>query len=51
MKALTQPDLRDRLGALGAEPAGSSPAELAALIREDIARWARVVKASGVKLD
>ena len=51
MKAVAQPDLRERLGALGAEPAGSSPAEFAALIRDDIARWARVVKASGVRLD
>jgi tripartite-type tricarboxylate transporter receptor subunit TctC len=51
VRALKAPDLTERLAALGAEPVGSTPEQFAALIREDIARWARVVKASGVRLD
>ena len=43
--------MQSRLTPLGAEPVGSTPEQFAALIREDIARWARVVKASGIGLD
>ena len=51
VRALKAPDLTERLAALGADPVGSTPEQFAALIREDIARWAKVVKASGVRLD
>ena len=51
VRALQAPELRERLAALGADPVGSAPDEFAALIKEDIARWAKVVKASGVHLD
>ena len=51
VRALRAPDLTARLAALGADPVGSTPEQFAALIREDIARWAKVVKASGVRLD
>ncbi|MEO7728606.1 MAG: tripartite tricarboxylate transporter substrate-binding protein [Burkholderiales bacterium] len=49
--ALQAPDVKENLAALGAEPVGSSTAEFTALILRDIARWAKVVKASGVRLD
>ena len=49
--ALQSPDIRERFAVLGAETVGSIPEEFAALIREDIVRWAKVVKASGVRLD
>ena len=51
MRALQAPDIRERFAVLGAEPVGSTPEQFAALIREDIVRWAKVVKASGVRLD
>jgi tripartite-type tricarboxylate transporter receptor subunit TctC len=51
IRALQVPDMQARLAPLGAEPVGSTPEQFAALIREDIARWAQVVKASGVRLD
>jgi tripartite-type tricarboxylate transporter receptor subunit TctC len=51
VRALQAPDMQSRLAPLGAEPVGSTPEQFAALIREDIARWARVVKASGIGLD
>jgi tripartite-type tricarboxylate transporter receptor subunit TctC len=51
VRALQAPDMQSRLTPLGAEPVGSTPEQFAALIREDIARWARVVKASGIGLD
>ncbi|MDZ5456161.1 Bug family tripartite tricarboxylate transporter substrate binding protein [Azohydromonas lata] len=50
-KALQQPDLRKRLGEEGADPAGGSPDQFAALIRDEIQRWGKVVKDAGTKLD
>jgi tripartite-type tricarboxylate transporter receptor subunit TctC len=48
-KAVTQTDLRDRLKGLGTTPIGSTPEELAAFQRNDIALWTRVVKTAGIK--
>ena len=50
-KALKDPDLQKRLGDQGADVAGSSPEQFAQLIRDDIARWGRLVKESGAKVD
>ena len=55
-RALAASDLRDRLQASGVELAAPaerpvSPAQFAALLREDIAKWAGIVKASGASLD
>jgi tripartite-type tricarboxylate transporter receptor subunit TctC len=50
-KALQQPDLRKRLGDEGADPMGGTPEQFAELIRDDIVRWGKTVKESGVKLD
>jgi tripartite-type tricarboxylate transporter receptor subunit TctC len=48
-KGLASPDLRDRLKGLGATPVGSTPAELGAHIRAELARWTQVVKTAGIK--
>ena len=50
-RALQLPDAQERLAGLGAEPVGSTPAELAARMRTESARWAQVVKAAGIKAD
>ena len=50
-KIVQQPDMRDKLIGLGAEPALSTPAEFAALISSEIIKWSKVVKDSGAKLD
>jgi tripartite-type tricarboxylate transporter receptor subunit TctC len=46
--ALRQPDVRDRLNALGFEPHGGSPQEFSAYLRKEVDKWARIVKATGV---
>ena len=50
-KALQQAELRKKLGDEGADPAGGTPEQFASLIKDDIARWGKVVKESGVKVD
>jgi tripartite-type tricarboxylate transporter receptor subunit TctC len=47
--ALEQPRMREQLMREGANPAALTPAEFATFVREDIARWAPVVRASGAK--
>jgi tripartite-type tricarboxylate transporter receptor subunit TctC len=55
-KALASKDLRDKLEQQGVELAGApdkpvSPEQFAALLTEDIAKWARIVKSSGASVD
>ena len=50
-RALAAPDVRQRILALGAEPVGNRPEEFAAYIRDEAAKYARLVKASGAKVD
>jgi tripartite-type tricarboxylate transporter receptor subunit TctC len=50
-KALQQPDLRKKLGDEGADPAGGSAEQFAALIKDDGVRWGKVVRDAGAKID
>jgi tripartite-type tricarboxylate transporter receptor subunit TctC len=50
-KAARAPDTRQRLIEQGAEPVGNTPEEFAKLMREELTRWADVVKVSGAKAD
>ena len=49
--ALRRGEIRERVIAAGAEPSPSTPAEFGALIRDEIAKWAEVVRISGAKPD
>ncbi|HYC45007.1 MAG TPA: tripartite tricarboxylate transporter substrate binding protein [Burkholderiales bacterium] len=49
VKAIALPDLRDALEREGYEPMGDAPAQFAALIRSEIARYAKIVKAAGIE--
>jgi tripartite-type tricarboxylate transporter receptor subunit TctC len=51
LKVLAQPDVRERLTAQGIEIRTSTPAEFAAIIRADAEIWAKVVKATGTKIE
>jgi tripartite-type tricarboxylate transporter receptor subunit TctC len=50
-RALASADLREKLAVQGLDPRGGSPAEFATVIRDDIAKWGRVVKDAGIKAD
>jgi len=47
-KAMTSPDIRDRLLADGAEPVGSTPAAFRKHLDAEIAKWRKVVKSAGI---
>lgn len=48
---LKQPGIRARFKDMGAEPGGQSPAEVAAFITAETAKWKKVAKESGAKID
>ena len=50
-KTVNDAELKDRLIAGGMDVVGSTPAELAELIKRDYAKWTRVVKETGLKAD
>jgi tripartite-type tricarboxylate transporter receptor subunit TctC len=43
--------VRERLANLGAEPNGETGAAFTRMVREDVARWAKIVRAAGVKIE
>ena len=48
---LQSPDIRSRMQADGAEPAGSTPSAFGAYIRSELAKWGTVVRATGARAD
>jgi tripartite-type tricarboxylate transporter receptor subunit TctC len=50
-RILALPDVQEKLLAQGLEPAGNTPAEFAAMIRSEIAKYAKIVKAAGIKAE
>ncbi len=50
-KIVAMPDVKDRMSGEGAEALGSTPEELAKRIKNDIAKWADVVRSSGARAD
>ncbi len=51
VKIIQSPEFRKRMEEIGAEPVGDSPAQMAAQIKDDTARYARLVKEAKVALD
>ncbi len=48
---LKQPELRDRLAADGADPWGSTSEEFSQHLKSEIAKWAKVMKAAGIRAE
>jgi tripartite-type tricarboxylate transporter receptor subunit TctC len=50
-KLMAAPDTRKALFDAGVEPSPSTPEEMSAYLVEELARWGKVVKEAGVKLE
>jgi tripartite-type tricarboxylate transporter receptor subunit TctC len=51
LKALASNEVRERFAALGADGVGTTPAAFTAFLKAENEKWAKVVKASGAKID
>jgi tripartite-type tricarboxylate transporter receptor subunit TctC len=49
LKVLNDVDTRAKLAQLGLDPVGTTPAELGATIKSDVAKWAKVIRDAGIK--
>ena len=51
VKVVQEPAVRDRFLADGAEPVGSTPEQFGAFVANEIAKWTKVVKEAGIKVE
>ena len=51
VRALRQPEVAERISSGGEQPHIVSPEELGRFVREEIEKWARVIKAAGIRLE
>lgn len=49
--ALGQPEVKKRFATTDLEPVGSTPEQFGALVRSEVAKWAKVIKESGMRAD
>jgi tripartite-type tricarboxylate transporter receptor subunit TctC len=49
VQALNMPDVRERLLGIGMEPVGNTPEQFGDYLKAEVAKWIKVVKASGVE--
>ncbi|UMT86564.1 tripartite tricarboxylate transporter substrate binding protein [Paracidovorax citrulli] len=51
LDAMKQPETRARFDAIGAEPIGSTPAQLATHLDKEMARWGALIKDRNIRMD
>ena len=51
MGIVNRPDVRERFIQIGIEPVGNSPAEFAAFLKNEVAKWEKVIRTANVKVD
>jgi len=49
VRILQRPESRERLAGIGAEPVGGTPAQLAATIKDEVARMGRIIREAGIQ--
>jgi tripartite-type tricarboxylate transporter receptor subunit TctC len=49
VKAMAQTDTRERLAAMGGEPASATPEQAVEFLRNEYERWGRVIRDGGIK--
>lgn len=50
-RILMQPDIKEKLGNQGLDPASSSPDHYTTMLKSEYAKWARVIKTSNIKME
>ena len=50
-KAMATPGIRNRATDLGATPVGNTPAQFERFVRDEVARWTRIIQQAGIKLE
>ncbi len=48
---MRQPEIRSRLAGVGAEPIGSTPAQLGQHLRQELSRWSKLVAERNIRID
>ena len=51
VKAARAPEIKQKLADQGAEPVGNTPEEFAAVLKDEVAKWAAVVKGAGLRAE
>lgn len=51
VKALNSPEIREKLVAAGSDPVGNTPEEFLAYIKQELARWGKVIKDNNIRAD
>lgn len=51
LRIMALPDIKERFNQLGAEAATSTPEQFTQLVRDELAKWGKVIKAAGIKVD
>jgi tripartite-type tricarboxylate transporter receptor subunit TctC len=51
VKALQSPDVREKLLAMGSDPVGSTPEEFHAYIKQEFARWGKVIRDNNIRAE
>jgi tripartite-type tricarboxylate transporter receptor subunit TctC len=46
-----QPEIRERLVSQGYDPLANTPVEFSAYLRAEVAKWAKVIKQRGMRVD
>ena len=49
IRIVSQPELREKYGLIGLDVVGDPPEAFATIIRNDTAKWAKVIKDAGIK--
>ena len=51
LAVINRPDVRERFLHDGAEPAGGTPADFGKFVRDEIAKWNKVIRAADIRID
>jgi tripartite-type tricarboxylate transporter receptor subunit TctC len=51
VKILEVPEVRERFAREGAEPVGNTPEQFGAFIKSEIVKYAKLIKAAGIRAD